>query len=169
MISKKLTWLLTSIDLALTLHSSCENERKDPIAEKATQKTKMSIKKNSNPVVYFEIPVTDMDRAIKFYTAIFNFDFEKDIIDHNEMALFPFTITDSGISGALAKGEIYKPTINGTLIYFKTENIDTTLKLTVKNGGEILYPETSNGVFGSVAEFKDSEGNRIALHRTADQ
>lgn len=167
MISKKTTCLLTSIALAVTLCSSCKNERKDSPTKDVI--TKMSTKKNSNPVVYFEIPVTDMDRAVKFYSAVFNFDFEKDMIDHNEMALFPFTVTNSGISGALAKGEIYKPTIDGTLIYFKTENIDATLKLALKNGGEMLYPETSNGVFGSVAEFKDSEGNRIALHMVAAQ
>ena len=167
MLPKKITCLLTSIALTITLCSSCKNERKDSLTKDVI--TKMSTKKNSNPVVYFEIPVTDMDRAVKFYAAVFNFDFEKDMIDHNEMALFPFTVTDSGISGALAKGEIYKPTIDGTLIYFKTENIDATLKLALKNGGEMLYPKTSNGVFGSVAEFKDSEGNRIALHMAADQ
>ena len=45
--------------------------------------------KKSNPVVYFEIPVNDMNRAIKFYSAVFKFDFEKENIDGNEMALFP--------------------------------------------------------------------------------
>jgi uncharacterized protein len=124
----------------------------------------MTPEKSLNPVVYFEIPVTDIARAIKFYEAVFSFDFEKDTIDNNEMALFPFTENGSGISGALAKGEIYKPTKSGTLIYFKTENINETLKLVQQYGGKILFPETSNGELGFVAEFEDSEGNRIALH-----
>jgi predicted enzyme related to lactoylglutathione lyase len=51
------------------------------------------------------------------------------------------------------------------VIYFKTENIDETLKLTTSNGGQILYPKTDNGI-GLVAEFKDTEGNRIALYQT---
>ena len=122
------------------------------------------MKSKSNPVVYFEIPVTDIERAIQFYSAVFNFEFERDTIHDNEMAFFPLTEDNKGISGALAKGEIYKPTINGTLIYFKTEDIDTTLDLALKNGAEVLFPITSNGEFGSVAEFKDCEGNRIALH-----
>jgi predicted enzyme related to lactoylglutathione lyase len=121
--------------------------------------------KISNPVVYFEIPVTDIDRAIKFYKAVFQFDFNKENIDNNEMALFPFVDENSGISGALAKGEIYKPTKDGVVIYFKTENIDETLKLTTSNGGQILYPKTDNGI-GLVAEFEDTEGNRIALYQT---
>ena len=121
--------------------------------------------RNSNPVVYFEIPVIDIDRAIMFYKAVFNFDFEKEIIDHNEMALFPFSDENTGISGALAKGEIYKPTIDGVLIYFSTVNIDETLKLANSNSGQILYPKTDNGI-GFVAEFEDSEGNRIALYQS---
>jgi predicted enzyme related to lactoylglutathione lyase len=121
--------------------------------------------KKSNPVVYFEIPVNDMDRAIKFYTAVFHFEFEKEIIDGNEMALFPFTEGSSGISGALAKGEIYKPTIDGIVIYFKTESIDETINLALANGGQILYPKTDNGI-GFVAEFEDKEGNRIALFQS---
>jgi predicted enzyme related to lactoylglutathione lyase len=122
------------------------------------------MKNKSNPVVYFEIPVNDIERAVQFYSAVFNFEFERDVIHDNEMAFFPLSEDNSGISGALAKGEIYKPTINGTLIYFKTEDIDTTLDLALKNGAEVLFPITSNGEFGSVAEFKDCEGNRIALH-----
>ena len=121
-----------------------------------------------NPVVYFEIPVNDMDRAIKFYTAVFNFSFEKQIIDHNEMALFPFTDGQRGISGALAKGETYKPTKDGVIVYFKTLDIESTLELAVKNNGRVLYPKTSIGELGFVAEFEDSEGNRIALHQTKE-
>jgi uncharacterized protein len=123
-----------------------------------------NVEKKLNPVVYFEIPVSDMERAITFYTAVFNFDFEKTMIDGNEMAYFPFFENADGITGALAKGASYKPTKNGTLVYFRTENIAETLKLVLQNGGKILFPETSNGDLGSVAEFEDCEGNRIALH-----
>jgi uncharacterized protein len=124
--------------------------------------------KKFNPVVYFEIPVMDIDRAITFYKSVFNFTFEKEVIDKNEMALFPFTDKHTGISGALAKGEIYKPTKDGVVIYFNKENIDATLKLVIKLGGKILYPKTSNGDLGFVAEFEDSEGNRIALHQSVN-
>jgi uncharacterized protein len=124
--------------------------------------------KKFNPVVYFEIPVMDIDRAITFYKSVFNFTFEKEVIDKNEMALFPFTDKHTGISGALAKGEIYKPTKDGVVIYFNKENIDATLKLVIKLGGKILYPKTSNGDLGFVAEFEDSEVNRIALHQSVN-
>ncbi|MCS3531445.1 VOC family protein [Chryseobacterium sp. JUb7] len=121
----------------------------------------------TNPVIYFEIPVHDLIRAEQFYTSVFNFNFEKEIIDHYEMALFPFEETKSGITGALAKGDVYQPTKKGIIIYFKTENIDLTLETVLKHGGKILYPKRIDEKYGfAVAEFEDSEGNRIALHET---
>lgn len=122
---------------------------------------------SSNPVVYFEIPVNDIERAESFYSAVFNFSFEKEIIDHYEMALFPFEEKNSGITGALAKGDVYKPTKDGIIIYFKTESIDATLEKVLQHEGKILYPKRIDEKYGfAVAEFEDSEGNRIALHQS---
>ncbi|HAT3992158.1 TPA: VOC family protein [Elizabethkingia anophelis] len=116
--------------------------------------------------MYFEIPVNDLQRAVKFYSAIFNFIFEKEIMDGYEMAFFPFEETKSGVTGALVKGDVYKPTKNGVILYFKTDSIENTLKKVLEYDGNILYPKTLNEKFGfAVAEFEDSEGNRIALHQ----
>jgi uncharacterized protein len=163
--------ILISFLIFNIFNSSCKNKPKgtehlkdNQINSVKNDSKYVTMEKSLNPVVYFEIPVTDIDRAVKFYKAVFKFNFEKDIIDKNEMALFPFTDNGSGITGALAKGDIYKPTKNGVVIYFKTENIDESLKLVEQNGGQILYPKTSNGDVGFVAEFEDCEGNRIALH-----
>ncbi|WP_312343353.1 VOC family protein [Chryseobacterium binzhouense] len=142
------------------LLTSCNDNPKTTIQ----QDDKKTITEKTNPVVYFEIPVTDIDRAIGFYKNVFGFKFKRENIDNNEMALFPLVEENSGISGALAKGEIYSPTKDGVVIYFKTKNIDETLKLAILNGGKILYPETDNGI-GLVAEFEDTEGNRIALYQ----
>lgn len=112
---------------------------------------------------YFEIPVLDLNRAMKFYSSVFNCEFSREDIHGNEMALFPFNGEKSGITGALAKGEIYKPSTSGSLIYLSVSNIDETLKKIKSQGGEILFPKTAAGEYGYVAEFKDLEGNRIAL------
>jgi predicted enzyme related to lactoylglutathione lyase len=159
----KLLLSITIIGLFTLMLSSC-NEH----TNKSTQQVnKDTIQKKSNPVVYFEIPVIDMERATRFYSTVFNFKFDTTIIDKNEMALFPFTEEKSGISGALAKGEIYKPTKDGVLIYFNTANMDETLRLANTNGGKILYPKTDNSI-GLVAEFEDTEGNRIALYQSKE-
>jgi len=161
--SSKLKLSIILFGLFILMLSSCNSH-----SNKSTQQVnKDIIQKKSNPVVYFEIPVIDMDRATKFYSTVFNFKFDTTIIDNNEMALFPFIQENSGISGALAKGEIYKPTKDGVLIYFNTANMDETLRLANTNGGKILYPKTDNGI-GLVAEFEDTEGNRIALYQSKE-
>lgn len=154
-------WIQLIIIVMLLSIEFCSEKSLEKMPEK---ENKVHVPSNSNPVVYFEIPVNDLDRAIQFYKRVFNFTFDKDIIDKNEMALFPFSESSSGISGALAKGKVYKPTKNGVILYFYSENIEKTLQLAKENGGKLLYPKTSNGELGFVAEFEDSEGNRIALH-----
>jgi len=117
-----------------------------------------------NPVCYFEIPVTNLERAIAFYTAVFGYPLEQIEIDGNEMALFTSSDETSGITGALAKGESYIPGKQGSRIYFSVPSIEDTLHKVESVGGRVLYPKTSIGELGSVAEFEDSEGNCIALH-----
>jgi predicted enzyme related to lactoylglutathione lyase len=121
---------------------------------------------NTNPAIYFEIPVKDMERAEKFYTAVFNFTFEKEIMDGYDMAFFPFEATKTGITGALVKGDVYIPSREGIILYFKTDDINNSLQKVIAQGGNILYPATLNENYGFVvAEFEDSEGNRIALQQ----
>lgn len=116
-----------------------------------------------NPVTYFEIPVLDMDRAVDFYSKTFGVTFEKQNIDGNEMALFPYEIAGGGATGALAKGGSYQPSLKGTRVYFSTTDIDSTLNKAIGAGGKLVYPKTDTGDYGFVAEFEDSEGNCIAL------
>ena len=117
-----------------------------------------------NPVVHFEIPVKDFERAISFYEAIFDYELKRIEVDGNQMAFFPADENANGISGALAHGESYLPGKQGARIYFGVTNINDTLTKAVSLGGEVVYPKTSIGDLGWVAEFEDSEGNCIALH-----
>ena len=113
-------------------------------------------------VVFFEIPVLDMDRAMNFYRKVFACEFDSMVVDGNDMACFPMSTQGMGISGALAKGDAYRPTTDGVIIYVATDSIDATLQDVLMYGGHLHYPKTHNE-FGFVAEFIDTEGNRIAL------
>ncbi len=132
------------------------------IAACSTTGSKMMSTKN-NPALYFEIPVLDMKRAMMFYERVFGFDFQLEEIHGNEMAMLPFEMDGAGITGSLARGEVYQPSLNGTLIYLRTEDIDETLKRAQSAGAKILFPKTKAGEYSYVAEIQDSEGNRIAL------
>ena len=114
-------------------------------------------------VYYFEIPVNNLERAITFYSAVFGCEFDRVDVDGHQMANFPRLEEGSGASGALAKGDSYVPGTQGVRVYFDTESIDETLAKVIAAGGKVLYPKTSIGELGWVAEFEDSEGNCIAL------
>lgn len=120
-----------------------------------------------NPAVYFEIPVTDLDRAAHFYEKVFGYAFVREQIHGNQMAHLPFHEKARGISGSLAKGEIYVPSLQGTLIYLASSDIQETLERAQSLGAEVLFPKTAVGSSGFVAEIKDSEGNRIGLYQAS--
>ena len=117
----------------------------------------------SNPVFHFEIPVTDMDRAVAFYQDVLGLELRRQTIDGYEMALFPRSDDQPGASGALAKGDVYKPSHDGVIIYIDVADMDGVLARAASLGSKILYEKQDLGETGYVAEFEDSEGNRIAL------
>lgn len=120
----------------------------------------------NNPAIYFEIPVKDLDRAEVFYNKVFGYRFEREMIDGYEMAFFPFNEKAGGITGALAKGDVYQPSKTGTILYFTTDDIEETLQKVLLHKGTILYPITHNEAYHFlVAEFEDCEGNRIGLQQ----
>lgn len=115
-----------------------------------------------NPIPYVEIPVRDMDRAVGFYSAVFGVDLERRVVDGYDMALFPAD-DGPGATAALAKGDVYRPSKDGAIVYFGVADIGATVARAQAAGGRVLYPVKDIGEFGFVAEIEDSEGNRIAL------
>jgi len=123
---------------------------------------------NKNVVGWFEIPVTDMDRAIIFYQTVFDITLSRHLLGPLDMAWFPAAENGAGTSGSLVHNErAYKPSMDGVLIYFTAFSGDLSIELgKVENaGGKILLPKTKiSDEVGYMALFSDSEGNRIALH-----
>jgi predicted enzyme related to lactoylglutathione lyase len=117
----------------------------------------------TNPVVHFEIPVTDMDRAVAFYEDVLGYPLTREDVDGYDMAFFPRADGRYGASGALAKGDVYRPSHDGPVIYFDVADIDIVMARATARGAKVLYPKKDIGAAGFVAEFEDSEGNRIAL------
>ena len=117
-----------------------------------------------NPVVYFEIPALDLERACDFYSNVFETTLTKDIVDGYQMAFFESSGESFGATGALVVGDVYVPSHQGCFLYFGVESIDETVARALEHGGSVLYPKKSNGDLGFVAEIQDTEGNRIALH-----
>jgi uncharacterized protein len=161
-------FLSLAVGAFLILCAGCSpsSQPSQATSTKSPKNTKAeSPKTMTNPVLAFEIPVRDMTRAIRFYEAVFGYDFgPTEQVDGNEMAWFPLQEGQPGASGALVRGESYRPSLDGSRLYFSVQDIQGTLKRANQQGAKTLYPITSVGNLGYVAEFEDSEGNRIALH-----
>lgn len=122
----------------------------------------------ANMVSWFEIPVVDMDRAKAFYENVFDTRIRIEQFGATIMGWFPgLENTDApGASGSLVyNAEFYKPSANGTLVYFSSPEINTELNRVEEAGGVVLNEKTliSEDV-GYMAVVLDTEGNRIALY-----
>lgn len=125
----------------------------------------MSLK--PNPVNWFEIPVSDMNRAIKFYNQVFDLALTAAEFGPRTFAFFPVQPHTPGAGGSLASGLPIKPSLDGTTVYLNVESIDPMLEKIHKAGGKTLLPRAAIGQHGFIAHFEDSEGNRVALHEQA--
>jgi uncharacterized protein len=118
----------------------------------------------SNPIVWFEIPVSDMQRAIKFYEAAFDVRLEPMEVNGMHLAFFKMEREVYGSGGALIHSPPIEPSHQGTTVYFRVASIDPALEKIVKAGGKTLIGRRSIGQYGFIAQFEDTEGNRVALH-----
>lgn len=118
----------------------------------------------SNRITWFEIPVSDFERARRFYETIFDIDMEVSKVNGYKMAFFP----DSGqsVSGAICYGEGYIPSGAGSLLYLNADpDLNLVLDRIPMNGGRIIVPKTLiSEDIGFYAFIVDTEGNRIALN-----
>lgn len=121
-------------------------------------------KNMNNLISIFEIPATDIPRAIKFYKEILNIEIEELEFPGMHMGLFP--VADQLTVGVLIKGEDQIPSANGITIYLNAgKDLQVVLDKITINGGEVKVPKTAHAdESGYFAIFIDSEGNRLGLH-----
>lgn len=119
----------------------------------------------NNMVVWFEIPVSDMDRAKAFYETVF--DLEINVVDFGGLLMgwFPSHGEAHGATGTLIKQESYIPSKEGTLVYFHSDDVQNELSRVEAAGGTIYQSKTQiSPEHGYMGVFIDTEGNRVALH-----
>lgn len=120
----------------------------------------------NNVINWFEIAVTDMDRAIAFYEPVMQVSLRREAMDFADLAIFPHE--DPATGGALAKFDGITPSQQGAIIYLHTANLGATLDRVVSAGGECVFgPLALPRGIGTIALFTDSEGNRVGLHQPA--
>lgn len=120
-------------------------------------------------VGWFEIPVTNMDRATKFYNSVFNIKIQVQDFGGTLMGWFPFVDDKPGAPGSLVQNEAYVPSdTKGALVYFSSTDVNNELGKIEEAGGKVVMPKTQiSEEIGYMALFIDSEGNRVALYSKA--
>ena len=119
-----------------------------------------------NMVGWFEIPVSDMERAKTFYETVFQIEIQVMDFGGLKMGWFPSQGAEAyGSPGTLIQHESYIPSKEGTMVYFNCVDLQNELDRVEPAGGEIyLAKRQISPEYGCMGVFIDSEGNRVALH-----
>ena len=120
----------------------------------------------ANAINWFEIAVSDLARAQKFYEAVFKIEMEAWDMPGLSMRNFPADSMNGKVGGALAKSDMHKPGANGAMIYLNANpDLSDPLSRVEKAGGKMIKGKTHiSDEIGYMAFFIDTEGNTVAMH-----
>ncbi len=116
-----------------------------------------------NQIVWCDIPVLDLDRAVKFYSAVLGQSVEKQDFPGMTIGILPHN--DGEVGACLFTNDEEKPSEKGAMIYLNANGrLDDAIAAVTANGGKLVKPKHPIGPFRFRAVVIDSEGNRVALH-----
>lgn len=156
--------ILASIVFSICF-GSCSNPNNKNLQAMTTDSLASSNEKVMNSYIsMFEIPATDISRAIGFYQALLDIKIEMMDVEGMKMGILPYE--GQMVTGVIIQAEGYKPSADGVILYLKAgDNLQTALDKVEKNGGKIIIPKTAHADgSGHFAVFLDSEGNKMALN-----
>ncbi len=123
----------------------------------------MTSKENS--LNWFEIAVTDLARAKKFYETIFDITMPEMEMPGMRCAMFPSEPMSGKANGCLLIGPMHRPSADGVKLYLNgNPDLAVALSKVEAAGGKVTMPKTSIGPNGFMAFIIDTEGNHIGLH-----
>ena len=118
-------------------------------------------------IAWFDIPVLDLDRAVRFYSAVLGAPVKKEHTGSVPLGLLP--TSDGQQMGCLVANKASKPSADGVMIWFGVSGrLKDAVAAVRANGGTVQGDIHSIGGYGFRAEVLDSEGNCIALYSETD-
>ena len=119
---------------------------------------------NTNPVCWFDIHVSDLVRAKKFYETVFDMQLVDLPPEWGKQATFPFAEQGPNATGALVEKVDFTPSSSNTIVYFASEDCLTEEARIEKAGGTLVKPKMAIGEFGFISLFSDLDGNMVGLY-----
>ena len=115
--------------------------------------------------VWIEIPVVDLERAMKFYQTLFKLEPTEISTEDVRRTTTLYYTPEGGPGISLNQTNNFEPSDKGTLVYLDTgEDLTEHLGRVEPAGGAIVEQKTSMGEAGYYATFRDTEGNLLALY-----
>jgi predicted enzyme related to lactoylglutathione lyase len=122
----------------------------------------------SNRIVWVDIPVAQLDRAIAFYAAVLGSHVSKEGGPGFVFGLLPHQGEEVGGCLYVVGADDNSPSRTGVLVYLNVEGrMAAAMQAVPAHGGQVLQDVHAIGPHGFRAIVLDSEGNRIALHAPA--
>lgn len=115
-----------------------------------------------NAVTWFEIPASDFDRAVTFYSQVLGQEVRRGDYMGIPHGFFPYE--SPGVGGAIVLEVGKEPSQDGVCMYLKVDDVEGAVTRAQQAGGKLVLPKTDIGEPGYMAIIIDSEGNRIGLH-----
>ncbi len=111
-------------------------------------------------VVHFEIPADNPDRAVKFYSSVFNWKVEKWAGPQDYWLVTTGAEGQPGINGAIMRRQDPVTAVTNTL---DVPSVDDFVKKVVASGGKIVSPKMPIPGVGYFAYCRDTEGNLFGI------
>ena len=125
-----------------------------------------------NPIVHFEIPADNVERAKTFYSKAFGWNLSSmpgmdyHMVETTSVGKDRRPTERGEINGGLLKRS---DPVKQVVITISVDNIDASLKTVAKNGGKAVGKKVQVGEMGWAAYFNDPEGNLIGLWQNSQK
>ena len=110
---------------------------------------------NVDKICHFEIGVRDYERAKKFYSAVFDWRFERNASGHESIR------TGDDVGGHL---HVRPEPRNYTVMYVMVDDVAAAIRRAESAGGKVVLGPEKEGEHGMYAWIADPEGNVIGVY-----
>ena len=116
-------------------------------------------------VVHFEIHAGDPERAVNFYTTLFDWQFQKWEGPMDYWLVITGPADQPGINGGLIRrqGEIDGQAVIAYVCTVDVADVDASTNTATTNGGQVVVPKMPIPGVGWLVYCKDTEGNIFGM------
>ncbi|MCF6445446.1 VOC family protein [Nereida sp. MMG025] len=115
---------------------------------------------NQQMLMWSELPVSNLENAVAFYNAVFDYGLEITMMGPQEVAIFP--VSDGAASTNLYQSDA--PNSGGATLHFRVaDSVEAAMERVTQAGGTVIPMPIVDIPEGRFIKALDLDGNSIAL------